>query len=65
MVCVACSRKRQAVEDEHSSHMKASICRLLALPDELLDGVLADMLDVKDICAISQTCTKFRNIGVS
>ena len=63
------SGKRQAVEDQDSSCIKATapptICRLLALPDELLDGVLADKLDMQDLCAVSQTCTKFRSIGVS
>lgn len=38
--------------------------RLLELPEELLEGVLADLLPMKDLCAIAQSCTKFRDIAV-
>lgn len=34
------------------------------LPDELLDGTIADALGLQDLCAFAQVCKKFRTIAV-
>uniref|UniRef100_A0A061RJK2 Collagen-related protein n=1 Tax=Tetraselmis sp. GSL018 TaxID=582737 RepID=A0A061RJK2_9CHLO len=41
---------------------KACSKQLLDLPEELLDGTLADALDVRDLCSLGQTCKRFASI---
>jgi len=52
----------QHLPDEGNSN--AQYLNLLQLPEELLDGALVDALPMKDLCALAQSCSKFRRIAL-